>query len=364
MSATYIPNTFMTPNAIIDVLMPLLTDGEFRVLMFITRHILGWEKGRETCKARISQSVMENGYSYQDKQGNKRQIQGCGLSKNPIRNALKSLQKYRIIEAIDKPTNDGQEWELSLLTKDDPDIEGLKLRQELKAQKAKKQTKKARENSPKNNPELLRGISSTDTPKGGELTDSRGISSTDSQGGELTDTNETHEETHKETTTTAAAQSIETPQSVESPVVVPVEEKEPFNLNFVKVKEMLEAAISGTFTSQDLQLLKEDSLSYSLDHWHEAIETYKRNRETKLAHHEGNIIQPYKYILAVLKNMKAEQDSAQQRATAAAQLSIQRTIEQVEKLEQLELEIKAQRAAQKAKEGESDDSDQSQQRAS
>ena len=151
MTTTFIPNSFQTPNAIIDVLMPLLTDSEFRVLMFITRQILGWQKSATTKRARISQSVMEKGYTYVDADGNEQHKQGCGIGKNPIRTALKSLQKYRIIEAIGSPTNDGQEWELSLLTKDNPDIAGLKLRQENKSQRAKKQTKKARENSPKNN---------------------------------------------------------------------------------------------------------------------------------------------------------------------------------------------------------------------
>lgn len=133
-----------------------------------------------------------------------------------------------------------------------------------------------------------------------------------------------------------------------------VQEKEPLNLNIVKIKEWLETAISGTMTLQTLELLKEDSLIYSLDQWREAIDTYTRQREAKLARGEGNIGNPYKYILGILKNLKQKQDDAKNAADLAAQKSIERTIRDYEETKRKEAEAIARAKALQESEGKGD----------
>jgi hypothetical protein len=131
----YIPNTFQTPNKIIDELMPLLTDSEFRVLSFMVRHILGWGDSAKTNRAHISLSKFlgKKGYG-----------SGCGLGRGTIIDALERLTEYRIVEKIGNPGKKGQLWELRLLTKGDPDIEGLHKRHNEKRAKSRSQTDNAR----------------------------------------------------------------------------------------------------------------------------------------------------------------------------------------------------------------------------
>lgn len=191
MSDSFIPNTFQTPNAIIDRLMFLLTDGEFRVLMYAVRHILGWKHKAKTLRGCISLSSFVDGFSYDTPNGVV-SYPGCGLGLNPVRNALKGLQKYRILEAIGDPTAKGQEWELRFMVHDDIDIPGLKLRQENQNQRRKKQTSEARKVSPKNT-----GVSVQQIEQEGICsTDSDPISSTDSQGICSTDNNEIPSKDH------------------------------------------------------------------------------------------------------------------------------------------------------------------------
>jgi hypothetical protein len=150
----FIPNTFQTPNAIIDKLMFLLTDSEFRVLMYMVRHVLGWQKKADTRRAHISLSTFENGFSYETPDG-ELSYPGCGLGQGTIRKALVALKKYRIAKAVGKPSQKGQQWELAFMTDDNVDIKGLQIRQEEKNQKRKKQTQKARASSPNNQEGVL-----------------------------------------------------------------------------------------------------------------------------------------------------------------------------------------------------------------
>lgn len=200
----FIPNSFQTPNAIIDVLMPLLTDSEFRVLMFMVRDILGWESSARTRQKHISQSVIADGRTWQDEEGNTHSKPGCGLSLNTVRGVIKSLIKYRIIKKVGEPTQRGQKYELCLITDAKPDLVSLKLRADSKANKAKKRTQKARKVNPKNEG----GISPTDTPvndsEGISPTDTPPISPTDTRGISPTDDNETQLQTHIETNTLPA----------------------------------------------------------------------------------------------------------------------------------------------------------------
>ncbi len=135
-SRDYIPNTFQTPNKIIDTLMALLLDSEFRVLMYMIRHIMGWDETAKNRQAHISLSkfIGQAGYG-----------SGCGLGHGAVSAALENLAKYQIVEKIGKPGNKGQCWELRLLTKGDPDIDGLIERFRNRPENTRKQTAKARE---------------------------------------------------------------------------------------------------------------------------------------------------------------------------------------------------------------------------
>lgn len=123
-----IPNTFQTPNVIIDQFMPLLTDSEFRVLMWAVRQILGWHDKIETRRAEISLTNFE----------------GCGLCRGTISRALKSLTSYRILEAVGEPGRKGQAWELRFMTKQDVDFDGLEERQSKRKKAGQRRTKKGR----------------------------------------------------------------------------------------------------------------------------------------------------------------------------------------------------------------------------
>jgi len=56
MASNYIPNSFQTPNVLVDEIMPLLTPQEWLVLSFATRHILGWHDRIHERRAPISLS--------------------------------------------------------------------------------------------------------------------------------------------------------------------------------------------------------------------------------------------------------------------------------------------------------------------
>lgn len=268
MSGKYIVNSFQTPNAIIDDLMPLLTDSEFRVLMFMTRQILGWSSSAVTKRARIAQSIIANGYTYTDSEGNDQTKLGCGVKKGAIKAALKSLQEYRIIKAIGKPTNDGQMWELILLTKSNPDVRALELRADTKTEKLKIQTSKARKINPKNQGGTVQQIHP------------RGDCSTDTQGDCSTDTNETQEtqETH--------VKGLQTPKT-----------------NFMIVREQV-VKLGLINTSTDNDLFKSDFDEYTIEQWEKGIDTFNERRKEK-----GKFL-PYKYLASIVRGLMNESKQA------------------------------------------------------
>ncbi|MEO0596623.1 MAG: hypothetical protein AAF126_10965, partial [Chloroflexota bacterium] len=172
--------------------------------MFMVRDILGWESSARTRQKHISQSVIADGRTWQDEEGNTHSKPGRGLSINTVRTVIKSLIKYRIIKKVGEPTQRGQKYELCLITDAKPDLVSLKLRAESKSNKAKKRTQKARKVNPKNEG----GISPTDTPandsEGISPTDTPPISPTDTRGISPTDDNETQLKNHIETHTTSS----------------------------------------------------------------------------------------------------------------------------------------------------------------
>ena len=108
-----IPNSFQVPNVYIDRLMPLLTDSEFRVLMFAVRHILGWQDTIGGRAARLSLSAFEHGY---------RGSNGVGMGRAAIVKALEGLEHFGVLRRVGEPTRCGQMWELG----ETIDWEGLK----------------------------------------------------------------------------------------------------------------------------------------------------------------------------------------------------------------------------------------------
>ena len=131
-----VPNTFQTFNVYVDRAMELLTDPELRVLIFATRHILGWQSNITNRTAEISISMFVNGYT--DKHDN--YYGGCGCSRNTVIQATESLVQFGFFDRVGKATPRGQRWQLS-----DRDIDwaALEARRNEKQAKNKDRVKKA-----------------------------------------------------------------------------------------------------------------------------------------------------------------------------------------------------------------------------
>jgi hypothetical protein len=123
-----IPNTFQTPNVLIDRLMPLLKDDELRVAMFSIRHIYGWTDTLARRAAQLSLTAFEKGH---------RGSPGCGLTRSAIVPALQGLEQYGILHCVGEDRR-GRFWALA---ESDADIdwEGLEQRRvEIDARNQKK----------------------------------------------------------------------------------------------------------------------------------------------------------------------------------------------------------------------------------
>jgi phage replication O-like protein O len=84
------PNTTQIPNDVFDSLMPSLSGGELKVLLYICRRTFGFQKEHD----RISLSQIAHGIT--TKTG-KVLDHGTGLCKRQVINALKTLEKKNII---------------------------------------------------------------------------------------------------------------------------------------------------------------------------------------------------------------------------------------------------------------------------
>src|SRR5262245_9191416 len=101
-----IPNSFQTPNLYIDRLMPLLTDPELRILIYMTRRIIGFHKREDA----ISLSQFTDGIVLRT---GERLDYGAGVSKDAARSALASLTKFNVIvmaKPYDQAKNLPAEW--------------------------------------------------------------------------------------------------------------------------------------------------------------------------------------------------------------------------------------------------------------
>jgi hypothetical protein len=121
-----LPNTFQTPNFLVDQLMFYLTSPETVVLLYAIRQILGYQDKIEMRRARISLSRFAH----------------CGLGQQAIRSAIKGLGEYKILEAVGEPTEDGQMYELQQ-NEDEIDWDGLTKRREEKETQQSSRTSKA-----------------------------------------------------------------------------------------------------------------------------------------------------------------------------------------------------------------------------
>ena len=90
--SNFIPNSFQTPNIVIDELMEQLTGNEFMLYMFTFRHIYGFKENVERTH-RISISMYKSGYY--SKKGY--HFGGVNMSKPTIIKNLKSLVKKGLL---------------------------------------------------------------------------------------------------------------------------------------------------------------------------------------------------------------------------------------------------------------------------
>lgn len=192
----YIPNSFQTPNVLIDEIQPLLTLQEFGVLMFAVRQILGWQNKINDRTAIISV----------------RRFSHCGMDTRQVMKALDGLSEFGLLRKVGEPTAKGQSWELCFDER--VDIEGLQDR--LQARIAL-------------NRELVQkriGLAENDcglTGYGVGLQDTAGVGSQDTAGVACEPTIETHIQTQGKTHNTFAGDAA-TPAD---PIIETVSEPKP-----------------------------------------------------------------------------------------------------------------------------------------
>jgi phage replication O-like protein O len=84
------PNTTQIPNGVIDSLMPHLSGGELKVLLYICRRTFGFQKDSDHISlSQISKGIITRTGKVLDS--------GTGLCKRQVINALKALEKKNII---------------------------------------------------------------------------------------------------------------------------------------------------------------------------------------------------------------------------------------------------------------------------
>jgi phage replication O-like protein O len=89
------PNTTQIPNEVFDTLMPHLSGGELKVLLYICRRTFGFRKESDSISlTQIAHGITTKAGRILD--------QGTGLSKRHVINALKALEKRNIITVTRK----------------------------------------------------------------------------------------------------------------------------------------------------------------------------------------------------------------------------------------------------------------------
>src|SRR5918992_249111 len=94
------PNTTQIPNEVFDTLMPHLSGGELKVLLYICRRTFGFRKDSDSISlTQIAHGITTKAGRVLD--------QGTGLSKRHVINALKALEKRNIITVTRKVDENG-----------------------------------------------------------------------------------------------------------------------------------------------------------------------------------------------------------------------------------------------------------------
>jgi phage replication O-like protein O len=94
------PNTTQIPNEVFDTLMPHLSGGELKVLLYICRRTFGFRKDSDSISlTQIAHGITTKAGRVLD--------QGTGLSKRHVINALKALEKRNIITVTRKVDETG-----------------------------------------------------------------------------------------------------------------------------------------------------------------------------------------------------------------------------------------------------------------
>jgi hypothetical protein len=127
--SAFVPNSFQTPNVYVDQFASFLTPEEFKVLIYATRRILGFQKRQD----RISISQFTDGTKSKD---GETLDYGIGLSIETIKKCLANLVTFGLmvrLEENDPKTNEGVLWSLQW----DEDKVNRKALQERKEQKEK-----------------------------------------------------------------------------------------------------------------------------------------------------------------------------------------------------------------------------------
>jgi phage replication O-like protein O len=94
------PNTTQIPNGVFDALMPHLSGGELKVLLYICRRTFGFRKDSDSISlTQIAHGITTKAGRVLD--------QGTGLSKRHVINALKALEKRNIITVTRKVDETG-----------------------------------------------------------------------------------------------------------------------------------------------------------------------------------------------------------------------------------------------------------------
>src|SRR5262249_20628033 len=90
----YIPNTFATPNVLIDQVMPAVSTSAFKILMVITRETLGW-RGKVIVHQAIEIEI----------RGPKGLCNLTGLSHQGVISGVRELLKLELILVKRAPRN-------------------------------------------------------------------------------------------------------------------------------------------------------------------------------------------------------------------------------------------------------------------
>lgn len=123
-SSKIIPNSYQTPNYLVDVLMRLLSGNEQKCLDVVCRKTFGWQKRSD----RISKSQL---------------MELTGLGEKTVDRCMAELVKYRIVLRLSESIqNKGVEWSVQIIDRL-IDLKGLQERTAKRFESNRKRTTKA-----------------------------------------------------------------------------------------------------------------------------------------------------------------------------------------------------------------------------